>query len=76
MRFLIQHVHNCAVPPWFMGRAYYNYRCNRLVYVLYPFHWLAALAWWIQHRWARHTDSPSWIDRQVEAGIEQRRSSH
>ena len=57
----------CCYTKWWQGRAYYEARTDSFVMVVYPFHWLVNLAWWLNLKWSRHRQKPSWIDRQVNA---------
>jgi hypothetical protein len=56
-------------PPRWMAFAYYSAVRNQCLFVIYPFHFIVAIAWWIQDRWARHTGNPSWIENEVEARV-------
>jgi hypothetical protein len=58
-------VHDCGRPPRWMAFAFYSVERNRCLFVMYPFHFVLAALWWVQDRWARHTDNPSWIECEV-----------
>lgn len=42
-----------------------------ILYVVWPFHLLVALAWWLQDRWAQHVHAPSWIEREVDRRVQE-----
>jgi hypothetical protein len=50
---------------WWHGRAYYEAKTDRLVMVIYPFHWAVNLAWWLNLQWSKHRHKESWIDRNL-----------
>ncbi len=53
------------IPPWWMGFVTYSYRRKRLLFVIYPLHYLVMLWWWVQDKWARHTKHASWIEEEL-----------
>lgn len=53
------------IPHWWMGFVIYSHRRNRLLFVVYPLHYLVRLGWWVQDRWARHTKQTSWIEEEL-----------
>lgn len=61
----------CITPRRHMGFAYYSARRNQVLWVIYPFHYVLAVLWWIQLRWAEHTGNPSWIERELEARLQE-----
>ncbi|WP_395739297.1 hypothetical protein [Prosthecobacter sp.] len=66
MNFFYCWVDYHLMPPRHMAFAFYTARTNRALFVLFPFHYLIALAWWIQDKWAKAALAPSWIDQEVE----------
>jgi len=54
-----------VLKPMWMGKAYHDVLRDRGVYIIYPFHYLVRLTWWLNLKWAEHTGKPSWIDKQV-----------
>lgn len=64
---------NHIVPRWYHAHAYYDFRRNECVNVIYPLNFAFQAAWWVNMRWCRHTKHPSWIDRQVKAKLLQSR---
>ena len=67
MTLFREELPTCCVPRWWHGRAYYCPMRGKNIMVIYPFHWLVNLAWWINHRWCRHKGKRSWIDRMRES---------
>ena len=58
---------NHIMPRWYHAHAYYDFRKNECVNVIYPLNFAFQVAWWVNLQWSRHTKHPSWIDRQVKA---------
>lgn len=57
-----------------MALAFYSFPRNQCLFVVFPLNLIIALAWWIQDRWARVAQAPSWIDREVERRAERERT--
>jgi hypothetical protein len=62
---------NYMSPRW-MCAAYYSTIRNRVLYVAFPLNLAVALAWWVEDRWARAANAPSWIEREVRARMNHR----
>jgi hypothetical protein len=76
MKNIFYHwTHRYTCPPRWMAFAYYSAERNSFLFVIYPFHFLVALAWWIQDRWARHTHHPSWIENEVRHRLDHHKAS-
>jgi hypothetical protein len=52
-----------------MAFSYYSIERDECLFVAFPLNLLVALAWWIQDRWARKANAPSWIEREVRARL-------
>jgi hypothetical protein len=59
----------CRVPRW-MAFGYYSVVRNQILWVAFPLNLIVGLAWWIQDRWARAANAPSWIEREVQARVD------
>jgi len=53
-------------PRWYHARAYYDASRNENVLVLWPLHYLVALAWYLNYQWCRLRFQPSWIDKALK----------
>jgi hypothetical protein len=51
--------------PRHMGFSHYKAEYNKYLFVIYPFHYVISIAWWVQLKWAMHTNKPSWIELEV-----------
>ena len=60
-----QKVPRHEVPRWYQALAYHDPRIDRYIMVLYPFHWMVNLAWWLNLKWSKHRCKPSWIDKMM-----------
>lgn len=58
-------VHKSSRPRWWHARAYYDPCRDSYLMVIYPFHWVVNLAWWLNIKWADHRFKESWIDRKL-----------
>jgi hypothetical protein len=67
---LFQWVEDWRLPPRWMACAFYSGERNRCLYVAFPLNLIIAIVWWIQDRWARYAQAPSWIDQEVERRLE------
>ena len=55
-----------CMPPRWMAVAYYSVQRDKILFVAFPLNLLVAAAWWLQDRWARVANAPSWIDREAD----------
>ena len=69
MSLLFEWIPGHIRPRRWMSFAYYSIERNRLLFVAFPLNLLVALVWWIQDRWARKANAPSWIEREVRARL-------
>ena len=75
MKMFYQWIDPWQVPPTWMMFGVYRANRNQALFAIPPLNLLIALAWWVQDRWARVANAPSWIEREVEDRIEQRRKN-
>jgi len=48
-----------------MAFAYQSWERDDAVYVAFPLNLLVSLAWWVQDKWAKKANAPSWIEREI-----------
>jgi hypothetical protein len=73
MKLFYQWISPHYRPPMWMMFAVYRASRNQALFAVPPLYFLIECAWWLQDRWARAANAPSWIEREVEDRIEQRR---
>jgi hypothetical protein len=61
-----------AMPPRWMAASFYSCARNRILYVAFPLNLIVTLAWWVQDRWAKSANAPSWIETEVRRRVEHR----
>lgn len=60
-------------PPRWMGFVFKSCeRCYDCLYVAFPLNFLVVALWWLQDRWARTANAPSWIEDEIK----RRRDDH
>jgi len=57
------------LPPWYYGRGYHDFNCDKTVYYLIPFNYLIRILRLIGIYWDQIRSQPTWIDRQIHKGI-------
>jgi hypothetical protein len=55
-----------CVPPWWMAASYRDCSRRQILFAIYGLHWLINFIWWLNFKWCRHVNKPSWIDRQLQ----------
>ncbi len=62
---IYQRVSWHIVPPYWMKSAYFDYRYNSAVYVIFPLNYLVQVAWFLNLAWCKFKNKPSWIDKKA-----------
>lgn len=66
MRNLIyQRVSWHIIPPYWMKSAYFDYRINSAMYVIFPLNYIVQFVWFLNLAWCKFKSKPSWIDKKA-----------
>lgn len=53
------------VSKWWQCKAFYSFRKNKDLMVIFPFHYVVNFFWWLNLRWSIYSHKPSWIDQEI-----------
>lgn len=63
---LWEYKRDCIRGKWWQADAYMSYQYpDRVLRVIFPFHWLVILFWRLNRWWCDFTHQQSWIDREL-----------
>jgi hypothetical protein len=70
MKIFIERISRAIKSRKYQAMAYFDWEKDQCVMVLWPFHYLVMLVWWMNLRWCKYKHKPSWIDKQVIAAMD------
>ena len=62
---IYRRVQSYIVPPYWMKSAYFDYRINSAMYVVFPLNYIVQFVWFLNLAWCKFKSKPSWIDKKA-----------
>jgi hypothetical protein len=62
---IYQRVQWFIVPPYWMKSAYFDYKINSAMYVIFPLNYIVQFVWFLNLAWSKFKSKPSWIDKKA-----------